>query len=186
MDIKRKKEVIWKGGEWKGGEWNGDIWESGTFINGVFNGKIWRNGVFKGGIFNGEIWENGSWYGGTWLGKTWKKGYDRYGHLIEFPPDEWPDEQCFLCNQANLFEAYKVYKGKFGTSISKETNIFYRQSIRKAREIRRKGVFLFHPDLEQNEELKEKKTELFRRFMKYFENYDLTAAEKMIEEAKKE
>ena len=183
MDLERKEKVIWTGAEWKGGEWKGDIWESGTFIDGIFSGRTWKNGVFKGGVFKGQIWENGIWYGGIWAGEIWKKGYDSYGHLLEIPPDEWPDDQSLLCSQASVFEAFKC---KFGPlTISKENNLFYRQSIRKAREILKKGVFLFHPDAEQNEVNKEEKSKLFRVFMTYIESHDLSAAEKMIEEAKK-
>ena len=184
MNIERKKEVVWKDGEWRGGEWKGDIWENGIFRQGIFSGKIWRNGVFKGGVFNGHTWENGIWKGGVWLGEIWIRGYDVYGNFLEIPPDVWPEDQSLLCFQNDEFNAFKEYKDHFNFSISTENNIFYKQSLLKARHIRREGVFIFHPDLEPNKKIKEEKSALFRTFMKCLENYDLSAAEKMIEEAK--
>ena len=183
MELSKKNKVIWTGGEWNGGEWKGDIWEFGTFRKGTFSGTVWRNGIFKGGCFKGEIWENGIWMGGVWMGSVWKKGYDSFGHLIGIPPNEWPEDQSLLCNQAEQFEGYQRNKEAFRW-LKLEKNLFFRQSTRKEEELKRSGALLFHPDKSTNKMEKKRKEELFKHFVKLLERHDISGMEKMIARAK--
>jgi hypothetical protein len=183
MKLGQKNKVIWTGGEWNGGEWKGDIWEFGVFRKGTFSGKIWRNGIFKGGCFKGEIWEKGIWTGGIWMGLVWKRGYDSFGHLLEIPPDEWPEDQSLLCAQAQQFESYQ-HQQEGVCRFKIQNNLFFRQATLKETELKRIGVFLFHPDTAQNKLDMKQNEELFKHFMKLLECHDISGAEKMIARAR--